>query len=159
MKSNSYTSFYINDILFGINILLVREVNRHLAIHPLFQVPDIVRGTINLRGQIVTILDLGVRLEAGYRTIGADTHCLILKTQQELIDIQADSEILNQTAPDQVGFLVDRIGENITVGSDRFISQATDIGGIKQKYISSIAKLDKDLMIIPDLFEILKIEE
>ncbi len=159
MKSNNYTSFYINDILFGINILLVREVNRFLTIHPLFQVPDIVRGTLNLRGQIVTILDLGVRLESGYCKIDADTHCLILKSRQELIDIQASSDLLEQSVTDHVGFLVDRIGENFSISSDRFISQATDIGGIKQKYVSSIAKLDKELMVIPDLSEILKIEE
>ena len=46
--------------------------------------PAYVRGLMNLRGQIVTVLDLGVRLDIGARTICHESSCIVLKTRAEL---------------------------------------------------------------------------
>ena len=57
-----YTTFKVHDQLFGIEVLLVREINQQMDITYVQKAPEYIRGLINLRGQIVTIFDLSYRL-------------------------------------------------------------------------------------------------
>lgn len=55
-------TFYIRDALCGMDILKVQEINKHMDITKVPQAPEYVTGILNLRGQIVTIIDLGRKL-------------------------------------------------------------------------------------------------
>jgi chemotaxis signal transduction protein len=68
----------------GINILFLREINRHIDLTPVDLAPSYVCGLMNLRGQIVTVIDLGVRLGLPPRKITAETGCIVLKSFKEL---------------------------------------------------------------------------
>ena len=52
-----YVSFHLNDLLLGVDIDHIQEIHRHLEVTPIPGVPDHVRGVMNLRGEVVTILD------------------------------------------------------------------------------------------------------
>ena len=74
-----FATFRLGGQTFGIDVRIIREINRILDITPLPFSADYVRGLINLRGQIVTILDLGVRLGLPRKATGPDSHNIILK--------------------------------------------------------------------------------
>ena len=84
MENRQFITFYLGEDLFGLDILLVREINRHLELTRVDRTPEFVRGLMNLRGQIVTVLDLGIRLGIGARAIERESSCIVLKTRGEL---------------------------------------------------------------------------
>ncbi len=103
-----FASFRLGVSLFSLDALLIREINRNLDITPVDKAPVEVVGLMNLRGQIVTVLDLGVLLGLGKRTFSAQTCCVVLKTDREA----AAAGIFRPGLPkDTIGLLVDEIGD------------------------------------------------
>lgn len=117
-----YATFTINERLFGIGIHLVREIIRAFEITPVPRSERHIRGLINLRGQVVTIMDLGVRLGSAPKQITPASHIIILKTTASTNDI--------------LGLLVDSIADvveedaaamepppaNVTDAGNRFLA-------------------------------------
>ena len=117
MPEKKFSSFYLGESLFGIDILLVREINRSVDITPVDLVSESILGLINLRGQLVTIFDLGTQLGLGKTDISKSSRCVVLKTTDEISGYQQSQQISDSTSEDMVGFMVDRIGDIITVDS------------------------------------------
>ena len=69
--SGQYSTFFVADLFFGVDVLHVQEVLRFQQMTHVPQAPEVVEGLINLRGQIVTAIDmrrrLGCRHEPGTR--------------------------------------------------------------------------------------------
>jgi len=124
-----FVTFQIGDHLLGIDILRVREINRVLDITPVQHCPPYMRGLINLRGQIVTIFDLGVRLGLGPRKLTERSHNIILK-------------------PDTVGLLADSIGDVVETREEDIEPPPANAGEIEGKFIEGVLKLETDLLVI-----------
>ena len=137
MKSRQFVTFGIDDYLLGIDILKVREINRVLDITPVQHARTYVRGLINLRGQTVTVFDLGRRLGLALREIAEESHNIILKN-------------------DAVGLLVDSIGDVVVAQDDEIEQPPANVGGIEGKFIEGIVKLEKDLLVILSAEKILE---
>lgn len=106
--AHGLSTFELRGVPFALHIRLVREINRHLELTGVSRAPEHVRGLVNLRGQLVTVVDLAARL--GLAPVGnrEDGHLIVLKTNAELVQIGA-RELA--TADDKIGLLVDRIGD------------------------------------------------
>ncbi|HHC25001.1 MAG TPA: chemotaxis protein CheW [Desulfobacterales bacterium] len=137
MKSRQFVTFGIDDYLLGIDILKVREINRVLDITPVQHARTYVRGLINLRGQTVTVFDLGRRLGLALRKIAEESHNIILKN-------------------DAVGLLVDSIRDVVVAQDDEIEQPPANVGGIEGKFIEGIVKLEKDLLVILSAEKILE---
>ena len=159
MANRQFITFYLGEDLFGLDILLVREINRNMDITKVDRAPEYVRGLMNLRGQIVTVLDLGVRLDIGARTIGHESSCIVLKTRAELERHNDAAEPDEGATADLVGLLVDRIGEVVAVDSGDIDPPPAHAGGVKGKYLDGVVKLDARLLITLDTHEVLSIRE
>ncbi|OPZ20840.1 MAG: Chemotaxis protein CheW [candidate division BRC1 bacterium ADurb.BinA364] len=142
-----FSTFFIGDDLFGIDILMVNEINRNLDITPVEKAPDYVRGLMNLRGQIVTVLDLGVRLGMGPREIGSKSRCIVLKVSSDLKAHQAAGRLRDDTANDVVGLLVDRVGDMVAVDEAEIEPPPANVNGVEGKYLSGVVKLPDALMV------------
>lgn len=136
-EMRQFVSFRIDDLLMGIDILKVREVNMLLNITPVQHAPDFVRGLINLRGQTVIVFDLGVIMGMPMRTLTDESHNLILKE-------------------DDVGLLVDNIGEIIDVFDNEIEILPANMDISTGKYVESVVKLENELMMIISTEKILK---
>ncbi|MEA1969963.1 MAG: chemotaxis protein CheW [Thermodesulfobacteriota bacterium] len=136
-KLRQFVSFRIDEYLMGIDILKVREINMLLNITPVQHAPDFVRGLINLRGQTVVVFDLGVIMERSVRIMTDQSHNIILKA-------------------DDVGLLVDSIGEVIDVFNDEIEILPANMDAATGKYAESVVKLDNELMIIISTEKILE---
>ena len=153
MSMSVFTTFQLDDQLFGLDIRYIREINRHLELSPVPHAPAYICGLINLRGQIVTLMDLKHRL--GFESTGLtdQTHNLIIKTDAEL-GAMADADC---AIPDKVGLLVDNIGDIVTVSTDVILPSPANVGKLDGHYLEGVVSLKEGgLMTILSMKAILK---
>ena len=115
MALKQFASFYIDKNLFGVDVRLIREINRNLDITKVDSAPVFVRGLLNLRGQIVTVVDVGVRMGLREKDEGKDNcRCIVLKTSEELAAKRGEDDSVEDTSRDLVALYVDAIGDMVT---------------------------------------------
>jgi len=154
---NQVATFRLDRQLFGVNIHLVREINPIVEITPIPQTPNYVRGLINLRGQIVTVLDLGIRMGRPVHEITMDSHILILKTDPELANSRRMFPLEDlRTSDDVIGLLVDCLGDVVEFEEAQIESTPANVVEMEGRFFSGVVRLDRDLLVLLDLVEILK---
>jgi purine-binding chemotaxis protein CheW len=154
---HQYATFKIGTGLFGIDVLLIREINRNLDITEVNPAPDFVRGLLNLRGQIVTVIDPGTRLGIERRSLDSSSCCVVLKTSQEIERMRDEGLLAETTHKDTVALLVDGIGDMVNIDDRAIEHPPANINGIDSSFISGIVKLDSELLVIMKLEKILEI--
>jgi purine-binding chemotaxis protein CheW len=153
---SQYATFLLGDRLFGLDLMMIREINRILDITPVPHAKPHIRGLINLRGQIVTILDLGVRLGLEPQAIAEDSHNLILKTNAELAAVRREGDGQGySTATDLVGFLVDAIGDVVEADETTIEPPSANVSEAEGGFLSGVIKTDAGLLVLLDLHEVL----
>jgi purine-binding chemotaxis protein CheW len=153
-------SFYIGKNLFGIDIRLIREINRNIEITPVDRAPDFVRGLLNLRGQIVTVVDVGIRMGLRNKDEKTDNcRCIVLKTNDEMSAKRSEDSSIEETSRDLVALYVDDIGDMVTFEEKDMDAPPANIGDIEGRFIHGVVKLEKELMIVVKVGELLRNEE
>ncbi|MGB0370032.1 MAG: chemotaxis protein CheW [Opitutales bacterium] len=156
MSERQLVTFYVGGEFFGIDILLVKEINRKLQLTPVDRVAPYIAGLINLRGQIVTIVELAKRLN-----IQSDTtpeNCIILKTSNEVDRRQIAVDGISEAPVDLMGLLVDEIGDVITVDTDNLEDPPRDSASEENPFFEKVAQLDGSIIIILNLQNVLSAE-
>ncbi|MBN1910154.1 MAG: chemotaxis protein CheW [Pirellulales bacterium] len=129
-----FATFYVADLLLGVNILQVEEINRHVTLTPVPHSPDYVRGVINLRGEVVTVVDLKAILGLPEGEITKDTRNVVVNSKGE-----------------QIGLLVDRIADVVKAPGDMIEPPPANLGGVDGRYFKGVVKLQHDLLVILDV--------
>ena len=145
MSTTQFATFYLNDMPFGVDVLQIREVIRGVSCTPVPQTAQEIHGLMNLRGQIVTVVDLARRLSLD----GADTPrgtCVILKTDGELATQARSSEELEDVGDDAIGLLVDRMGEVVSVSYEDIDPAPANTGEVDAPFLRGVVKLDGELL-------------
>lgn len=128
-----YCTFFLDGHYFGIDVLEVQEVLRHLEMTRVPLAPAVVRGLINLRGQIVTAIDLRRRLEMADRP-----------------EDQLPVNVVVSTDDGAVSLLVDEIGDVLVVSETVFEPPPDTVRGPIRAMIRGAYKLDEQLLLILD---------
>src|SRR6266699_551566 len=102
-QPHQFCTFYLDKLMFGVELQKVQEVMRYLELTPIPLAPDVVSGLMNLRGQIVTAVDLRRRLELPNRP-----------------DDMLPMNVVIRSADGAVSLLVDEIGDVVEVDDDSF---------------------------------------
>jgi purine-binding chemotaxis protein CheW len=152
---SQYSTFRLGDRLFGLDLMMIREINRILDITPVPHAKEHIRGLINLRGQIVTILDLGVRLGLERQEIIDTSHNIILKTTAELASVKHEGRQAYTTANDLVGFLVDAIGDVVEADESTIEPPSANVSEAEGGFLSGVIKTDAGLLVLLDIHEVL----
>jgi purine-binding chemotaxis protein CheW len=84
------SSFFIGETLFGFDTVTVQEVVRVGNVTPVHHAPPFVRGVMNLRGRIVTVVDLATRLGLGSVAVDDDSRTYIVEWKQEHLGLLVD---------------------------------------------------------------------
>ncbi len=136
--------FTIGKELFGVDILMVQEIIRAAPITPVPNSPEFVEGVINLRGNILPVIDLRRRLNllTGENDL-EDTWILILDIQNKV-----------------TGFIVDSVTEVIKI-QENTIEPPPDIikAGLESQYLRGVCDIGAQLLILLDFKRILLQEE
>jgi len=153
---SQFSTFRLGDRLFGLDLMVIREINRILDITPVPHGREHIRGLINLRGQIVTIIDLAVRLGLPPPPITDGSHNIILKTEGELAAIRrTDSCKRLTTSVDLVGFLVDSIGDVVEADESSIDPPSANVSEAEGRFLAGVIKTDAGLLVLLDIKEIL----
>ena len=158
MAERQFASFYVEDDFLGVDIRLVREIQKCSEITPVSPAPAYVAGLLNLRGQVITVIDLGLRIGIKRQKPGICVNCVVLKTNHELEGIASAESIGDSTGSDQVAFLVDRIGDIVTIDSSLIDPPPAHVGAVEGRFLSGVAKLESQLLVTLKASEILKLE-
>lgn len=128
-----YCTFYLDDQFFGVEVERVQEVFLYREITEVPLSSSVIRGLINLRGQIITAIDMRRRLG-----------------MNDLPEEQRPINVVVRTDDHEVSLLVDRIGDVLKVSSDNFEPPPNTISGITRELVRGIYKLEGQLLIIID---------
>lgn len=135
-------TFHLEDETYGINVMHVQEVLRVTEIAPVPGAPPYVLGIINLRGNVVTVIDTRSRFGLPPRDIDEASRIVIIESENQV-----------------VGILVDSVAEVVELrGSE--IDSAPNVGNEdSSKFIQGVATRDNNLLIVVDLNKLLSEEE
>ncbi len=125
--AGKYLTFILGRGAYGIPILKVREIIRLIEITPIPRMPDYVRGVINLRGKIVPVIDLRMKLGLP-NTATTNRTCIIV------------AYVVMDSSTKLMGMIVDALEEVYQIGAED-IEPAPDFGkGAPTGYIKNMAK-------------------
>jgi purine-binding chemotaxis protein CheW len=142
-KEYQLVVFKIGDEEFGVDISQVREIVRLIEVTYMPKAPAFIEGVVNLRGQIVAVIDLAKRLGIPSRPRGEATRIIVI-------------EIGENT----VGMIVDSVSEVLRISS----GEIEEVPGlieteVPEHYIRGVGKLKDRLLVLLDLSRVLSHEE
>lgn len=137
-ESLELTVFAIGDLLCGLENLRVHEISGMRPVTPVHHAPAHVRGVVNLRGQIMTVIDLGVRFGIGPVPDDRRTRILVVPSGGE-----------------DVGLIVDGVEDVMTAETKDLEPTPSNIGGVSGHFFRNILKSRDDLVAIIDLDHLL----
>lgn len=149
-----FATFRLGDGLFGIDVLLVDEINRRLDMVPVARAPDFVRGLLNLRGQIVTVVDLSAKFGLGVQEFTPESRCVVLRTSRMLNRFREDGLLDDDTGPAMVGLLVGRVEEMVSIEESRIDPAPGIFAGEAGRYVSGVVQMETGLLNILRVREI-----
>jgi purine-binding chemotaxis protein CheW len=128
-RKQQFATFFVGNLFFGVEVEKVQEVLRHQQMTRVPLAPPVVRGLINLRGQIVTAIDLRRRL-------GMSEACAS----------HTPMNVVIRAADGAVSLLVDEIDDVVEAGDETFERPPDTLPGKAREMIRGVHKLDGRLM-------------
>ena len=134
-------SFFVGEALCGMDILKVQEVNKLIEMTRVPQAPEYVLGILNLRGEIVTIIDLGKKLGLKSTELNHKTRNMIVNSNGE-----------------HIGLMVEQISDVIQAEWEKIEPPPANIGEVQGKYFTGVFKTEDRLIGILDVEKVLEEE-
>lgn len=131
--SQQFCTFFLDGLFFGVEVEKVQEVIRHQKTTTVPLAQDVIGGLINLRGQIVTAVDLRRRLELSQRHAAAVPMNVVIRTEDGAVSL-----------------LVDEIGDVVEVEQDSFEHPPDTLNGVARELIRGAYKLKGRLLLLLD---------
>jgi len=135
-----YCTFTLGDLYLGVPVTKVQEVIRAQQRTRVPLVSSVVNGLMNLRGEIVTTIDLRRRLDLPPLADGSESMNVVIRSDDGVVSI-----------------LVDEIGDVLEVGDAEFESVPATLRGTCRELVSGIYKLERSLLLILDTDRLLDI--
>lgn len=132
-NTKQFCTFFVNGLFFGVEVLKVQEVIRYQGMTRVPLAPAMIQGLINLRGQIVTAIDLRRRLELTPR--GAD---------------ELPMNVVVRSDDGAVSLLVDEIGDVVEIQDDIYERPPETLKGVARELVQGVYKLKERLLLILD---------
>lgn len=151
-----FMTFTLEGGTYGINILGIKEINYNLDFTAVPLAKDLIVGLLNLRGQIVTVVNTGIPLGYGMRDIKEESSLLIMKTNGELSPVARREGVV--THQDQVGLMVDQIGDVISCEESDIEPVPAHADVNVGKFMEGVVKQGEVLVGIINVPELLKYE-
>lgn len=132
-QKDRYLTFLIGSESYGISVRYVTEITGIQAITDIPELPEYIRGIINLRGQIIPVMDVRLRFKKEQKAY-TDRTCIIV------VDISSMP----------IGLIVDRVSEVITIPEQDVVEPPQTNINISNRYIKLIGKVGNDVILLLD---------
>ncbi len=141
LSSRQFATFHVDRLFFGLEVLEVQEVLRYQEMTRVPLAPPVIRGLINLRGQIVTAIDMRERLSLPPREEGTFPMNMVVRTDDG-----------------PVSLLVDEIGDVLAVSPEAYEAPPGNMRGEERRMIEGVYKLDGRLLLVLDRDKVLQVQ-
>ncbi len=128
-----FATFLVGDLLFGVDVMQVQEIIRYQEMTPVPQSSPMIEGLINLRGQIITAIDMRRRLGLEERDADHLPMNVVVRHEDEVISL-----------------LVDEIGDVLEVSASQFEQTPDTIEARSRELVEGVYKLDGKLLLVLD---------
>jgi purine-binding chemotaxis protein CheW len=132
--TRQFATFFINGLMFGVEVLHVQEVLRYQEMTRVLLAPDVIEGLINLRGQIVMAIDMRRRLGLPPRDASRTPMNMIVRSDDGAVSL-----------------LVDEIGDVIDVEESIFERPPDNITPVTRELTQGVYKLKDRLLLVLDV--------
>jgi purine-binding chemotaxis protein CheW len=133
MASKQFATFTLNSLFLGVDVLKVQEVIRYQTMTRVPTAPAMVEGLINLRGQIITAIDLRLRLDLPPRPEDKLPMNVVIRTDDGALSL-----------------LVDEIGDVVEIADGSFERIPETVTGVVRDLVTGVYKLEGKLLLILD---------
>jgi len=134
LATRTLCTFKLTPYNFAVEVLAVQEILRRQEVTPVPLAPKDVIGLINLRGQLVTAIDLRSRLGMPPRAEGKEPIHLVVKFSEAVVSL-----------------VVDEVGDVVDVEEDRFEDRPDAVHGPAKELTTGVFRMEKDLLLLLDL--------
>ncbi|MDD3840416.1 MAG: chemotaxis protein CheW [Clostridia bacterium] len=141
MSEKQFIIFELGEETYGADISKIREIIKPVQPTKVPNNPEFIEGVIDVRGQVVPLLDLKKRFHLGEGEYGANSKIMVAGQEGDLI-----------------GYLVDDVTEIISMTEEE-LSPAPDVTKIGKEYIQGVTKKDDRLLILLDMNKVLSVDE
>jgi purine-binding chemotaxis protein CheW len=131
-------SCFVRNALCGVDTEPVQEIVKVGHITPVHHAPDYVVGIMNLRGRVVTVIDLGMKLDLGATPVTPDSRILIIAWQGEAL-----------------GLLIDNVQGVVPVDKAQMKPPPENVRGVQSDMVEGVCQVDNRLMAMLDLPSVL----
>lgn len=143
-----YLVFTLNDDIFAIDILRIREIIEYGTLTEVPMMPETIRGVINLRGAVVPVIDLSARFGRGRTDVNRRTCVVILEVAMG-----------DDDTPQVLGVVVDAVNEVLEIPPEQ-IEPAPSFGTrLRTDFIAGMGRMEGRFVIILDLARVLSLDE
>jgi purine-binding chemotaxis protein CheW len=146
LSSHKYLSFVIHEQSYGIPISRIKEIIEYVSVTRVPMVPGEIRGVINLRGRVVPVVDLSVRLDKP-RSAATKRTCIVIV------------EVVNGEEKMDIGFVVDAVTEVMNI-ADSMTEPPPPFGlNLRSEFVQSMGKIDNGFAVLLDVDKVLSIDD
>lgn len=142
-SNERYLAFLLGSEQYAIPLLQVKEVIEMNEPIPIPQTPPYFKGIINLRGQVISILDLRAKLQLAKITNGPKTAIIILDLDPEL----------------SLGVIVDRINSVLAFHQEDISAAPDHLTGVKEPYLMGVARRESKMTLLLDIRAALNLQD
>jgi purine-binding chemotaxis protein CheW len=140
-SSRQFSTFFLDGLYFGVEVLKVQELIRYQEMTRVPLASRVVRGLINLRGQIVTAIDLRCRLNMPERPADRVPMNVVVRTEDGAVSL-----------------LVDEIGDVVEVRDEQFERAPETIKGRATDLITGVYKMPERLLLVLDVERVIDVD-
>ncbi len=140
--SMQLVSFRLADETYGIEITKIREIILMGEITRIPETPHYVKGLINLRSTVIPVIDLRARFSLSEEDLTDESRIMVLHVGTKTI-----------------GVIVDAVSEVLRIANDQIAPPPPTVAGLGREYLTGLAKLEDQLLILLDIDKILGGEE
>lgn len=141
-QKGKYLTFEIDKEIYGIEIKFVTEIVGIQPVTTIPEVPDYIKGIINLRGKIIPVIDMRLKFKKSPMEY-TDRTCIIV------IDIKNVS----------IGLIVDAVAEVLNIGEENIVPPPSYKSGFHNRFIKGIGKVGNDVKLLLDCEKIISEKE
>ena len=145
-EEQQYLTFLSGTDTFGVPILSVKEIIEYVTVTAVPMMPDCIQGVMNLRGQVVPVVDLPVRFDRP-PTVPARKTCIVI------VQVEADG------GHRDMGIIVDAASQVLEIPSGDIEPPPLFGAALRGEFIQGIGKIDGRFVIILNMAHVLSIRE
>lgn len=127
MQTTKYITMFVDNELFGVNILDSMEITSDMDITPVPNVDKAIKGCINIRGQAVYVIDLGLRIGLSPYQPTPDTRIVVCYYGDD---------------KEPVGMIVDKVGVVVEVADSAVEPVPDNLGDVESEFLTGVVALD-----------------